>query len=121
MTRQQFERHVESAIRRLPPDLRRAMDNVAIVVADRPGPEAADLEDDEEGPLYGLYVGIPLPERSVNDSGTQPDMIYIYRRPLEADFPATDDLVREIEITVVHEIAHYFGLGEDDLADYGYD
>jgi predicted Zn-dependent protease with MMP-like domain len=121
MNRKTFEKHVETAIVRIPQDLRRAMDNIAIVVMDRPGEEAEGMEGDEEGLLYGLFHGIPLPERSADDSGTQPNVIYIYQEPLEADFPEPDDLIREIEITVVHEIAHYFGLGEETLAQYGYD
>jgi predicted Zn-dependent protease with MMP-like domain len=125
MNRKSFEKHVETAIGRIPSKLRGAMENIAIIIRDRPGPEAEGLEEgpegEDEGGLYGLYHGIPLPERTVDDSGTEPDVIYIYREPLEADFPDPSDLIREIEITVVHEIAHYFGLGEDTLAEYGYD
>jgi predicted Zn-dependent protease with MMP-like domain len=122
MTRREFEQSVEAALTRLPKKFREAMDNIAIVVRDRPGPEAEGMESEEEaGPLYGLFHGIPLPDRTIDDSGTQPDVIYIYRKSLEEDFPDREELIREIEITVVHEIAHYFGLGEDDLARYGYD
>jgi predicted Zn-dependent protease with MMP-like domain len=117
-----FEKAVRAAMDRIPDEFRRAMKNLAVVVRDRPGPEAEGLEGEDEGePLYGLYHGIPLPERTADDSGTSPDVIYIYQKPLEEDFPDTEDLIREIEITLVHEIAHYFGLGEDTLAEYGYD
>jgi predicted Zn-dependent protease with MMP-like domain len=122
MTRREFEKSVEAALARIPEKFREEMDNIAIVVRDRPGPEAEDMESEEgAGPLYGLFHGIALPDRMGDDSGTQPNVIYIYRKSLEEDFPDKDELIREIEITVVHEIAHYFGLGEEDLARYGYD
>ena len=108
---------------RIPAEFQAAMKNVAIVVKDRPGPEADDDEgeaDSEEG-LYGLYQGIPLPDRSADDSGIPPDVIFLYQKPLEEDFPDREDLVREIEITIVHEIAHYFGFDEETLERYGYD
>lgn len=117
-----FEEAVQAALDRIPDEFRRAMKNLAIVIRDWPGPEAEELEAaDAGGTLYGLYHGVPLPERTADDSGAFPDVIYIYRRPLETDFPDPEDLVREIEITLVHEIAHYFGFGEEILAQYGYD
>jgi predicted Zn-dependent protease with MMP-like domain len=122
MTRREFEKQVEVALKRIPKKFREAMDNIAIVIRDTPGPEAEGMESEEEaGPLYGLFHGIPLPERTIDDSGTQPDSIYIYQNSLQKDFPDKDELIREIEITVIHEIAHYFGLGEADLERYGYD
>ncbi len=122
MKKSDFERHVQTALDRIPPDLQKAMKNIAIVIQDRPGPEAEfDDGDDSEGALYGLYQGIPLPEKTADDSGTLPDVIYLYQKPLEEDFPEKEDLIREIEITVVHEIAHYFGFDEEDLHRYGYD
>jgi len=121
MKRQTFNKLVQQALDRIPVEFQAAMKNVAIVVEDRPGPEAAGLIDGEEEALYGLYQGIPLPERAGEDSGTMPDVIVLYQKPLEEDFPDRKDLIREIEITVVHEIAHYFGFGEEILERYGYD
>ena len=112
----EFEKLVREAIDRIPAVFQAAMKNVAVVVRDRPGPEA-----EEEGVLYGLYQGVPLPDRTADDSGTTPDLIFLYRKTLEADFPEREDLIREIEITVVHEIAHYFGFDEETLERYGYD
>jgi predicted Zn-dependent protease with MMP-like domain len=121
MQRKAFEQLVKEAMDRIPPEFQEAMKNIAVVIKDRPGEEAAeDIADSDEG-LYGLYSGIPLPERNADDSGTMPDVIYLYRQTLEADFPDRADLIREIEITLVHEIAHYFGFGEDTLERYGYD
>jgi len=107
---------------RIPSGFQAAMKNVAVVIQDWPGPEAdGDEGAVEGGDLYGLYQGIPLPDRAADDSGSTPDVIYLYRKPLEKGFPNRSDLIREIEITVVHEIAHYFGLGEETLEKYGYD
>lgn len=101
------------------------MKNIAIVIEDRPGPEAVDPDGheagDDAGVLYGLYQGIPLPDRSADDSGIPPDVIFLYQEPLEEDFPDREDLIREIEITIVHEIAHYFGFDEETLEKYGYE
>jgi predicted Zn-dependent protease with MMP-like domain len=125
MNRKSFEPLVRQALDRIPAEFQAAMRNIAIVIEDHPGPEAADPEDDaeggEEGVLYGLYQGIPLPDRSADDSGTIPDVIILYQKPLEEDFPDREDLIREIEITIVHEIAHYFGFDEETLEQYGYD
>lgn len=125
MDRKSFEKLVQETLNRIPAEFQAAMKNVAIVIEDRPGPEAEDPdgreEDDEQGTLYGLYQGISLPDRSADDSGTTPDVIFLYQKPLEEDFPNREDLVREIEITIVHEIAHYFGFDEETLEQYGYD
>jgi predicted Zn-dependent protease with MMP-like domain len=112
VTREQFQEHVRAALDLLPPELARALENVSVVVED----ESADDPD-----LFGLYHGIPLPERDSGYSGQLPDKISIYRVPLEEEFPDSEELVDEIRITVLHELAHYFGLDEDRLADLGYD
>lgn len=106
-----FEDHVRAALDELPPALADALRNVAVVVED---------ENPEEPDLYGLYQGVPLPERG-DDIGLLPDKISIYRIPLEESFPDIDDLHAEIRITVLHELAHYFGLDEDRLEELGYD
>jgi predicted Zn-dependent protease with MMP-like domain len=106
-----FEDHVRSALDELPPNLASALTNVAVVVED---------ENPDDPDLYGLYHGVPLPERS-DMAGMPPDTISIYRRPLEESFPDPEELREEIRITVLHELAHYFGLDEDRLAELGYD
>jgi len=106
-----FEDHVRAALDSLPPQLREAMSNVEIVVED---------ENREDPDLFGLYLGIPLTERE-SYAGVLPDKIAIYRLPLEEEFG--DDpvvLEDEIRITVVHEIAHHFGIDEDRLAELGW-
>jgi predicted Zn-dependent protease with MMP-like domain len=106
-----FDDHVRAALDELPPHLAAALQNVAVVVED----ENADDPD-----LLGLYHGVPLPERG-DMAGALPDRISIYRFPLEESFPDPNDLREEIRITVLHELAHYFGLDEDRIADLGYD
>jgi len=106
-----FEDHVRAALDELPPHLAAALENVAVVVED---------ENPGDPDLLGLYHGIPLTERG-DVAGMPPDTISIYRRPLEESFPDPDELQEEIRITVLHELAHYFGLDEDRIAELGYD
>ena len=123
MDRKSFEKLVQEALDRIPSEFQSAMKNVAVVIQDWPGPEADEdeMEGEGAGSLYGLYQGVPLLDRGAEDSGTTPDLIFLYQKPLEEDFPDREDLIREIEITVVHEIAHYFGFDEEALQRYGYD
>jgi predicted Zn-dependent protease with MMP-like domain len=106
-----FEDHVRAALDSLPDHLAAALRNVAVVVED---------ENPEEPDLYGLYEGIPLTERGGDVGGQLPDRISIYRRPLTEDFPDPAELEEEIRITVLHELAHYFGIGEERLDELGY-
>lgn len=105
-----FDDHVRAALDELPPNLADALTNVAVVVED---------ENPQEPDLFGLYHGVPLPERG-DMAGMPPDTISIYRIPLEDSFPDPDELREEIRITVLHELAHYFGLDEDRLEELGY-
>ena len=106
-----FDDHVRAALDELPPHLAAALQNVAVVVED---------ENPAEPDLFGLYHGVPLPERG-DMAGALPDKISIYRIPLEESFPDPAELRDEIRITVLHELAHYFGLDEDRIADLGYE
>ena len=106
-----FEEHVRAALDSVPPEIARALENVAVVVED---------ENPEDPDLFGLYFGIPLTERG-DYAGVLPDKIAIYRLPLEGEFggdPAV--LQEEIRITVLHEIAHHFGIDEDRLEELGW-
>lgn len=107
-----FDDHVRAALDSLPPEIARALDNVAVLVED---------EHPTEPDLFGLYEGIPLPERDERVAGRLPDRIMIYRLPLEEAFPDASDLEREIRVTVLHELAHYFGIEEERLTELGYD
>jgi predicted Zn-dependent protease with MMP-like domain len=106
-----FEEHVRRALDSLPTELREAMSNVEIVVEDE------NLEDSD---IFGLYLGIPLPERH-DYAGVLPDKIAIYRVPLEQEFGHDPALLEEeIRITVVHEVAHHFGIDDDRLGELGW-
>ncbi|MGH3036711.1 MAG: metallopeptidase family protein [Gaiellaceae bacterium] len=107
-----FEDHVRAALDSLPPGLREALSNVEIVVEE---------ENREDPDLFGLYLGIPLTERGEGYAGVLPDKIAIYRLPLEEEFGDDPEVLEdEIRITVVHEIAHHFGIDEDRLAELGW-
>ncbi len=107
-----FEEQVRTALDSLPPELSEAMSNVEIVVED---------ENSEDPNIFGLYLGIPLTERGGEYAGALPDKIAVYRLPLEDEFGDDPErLVEEIRITVLHEIAHHFGIDEDRLAELGW-
>ena len=121
LTGETFDRLVEQAIARIPADIRRHLDNVVITVLPRPGAEMlAELGCGAGETLFGLYWGVPLTERSLVDPPLFPDTIYIFQEPLEAFCQSHEELMDEIEITVVHEIAHFLGFGEGELAALGY-
>lgn len=121
MQRQRFERILSRAVDALPSEFRKALDDVAIVVEGWPPDDLLDeLEIPEEDTIYGFYQGIPLPERSVGDPYRLPDIISVYQGPLEEDFPDPAELERQIRITLLHEIGHYFGLDEEALERLGY-
>ena len=98
-----FEDVVRAALDELPPELARALENVAVVIED---------ENREEPDLLGLFEG---------GGDYMPDKVTIYRIPLEQDFPDPDELEAEIRVTVLHELGHYFGLDEERLTDLGYE
>ncbi len=107
-----FEAHVRRALDSLPAELRRAMSNVEIVVEE---------ENPDDPDLLGLYTGIPLTERDSGYAGALPDKIEIYRLPLEEEFGDDPALLEdEIRITVIHELAHHFGIDDDRLDELGW-
>ncbi|MBZ5496530.1 MAG: metallopeptidase family protein [Acidobacteriia bacterium] len=122
MKRSVFDAQVRKALGRIPQLFLDAMKNIEIVVEDWPDPDLMEeVAGERDAVLYGLFSGRPLPLRAVDDWGEPPDLIYLYRGPLEADFPDAEELAREIEITLVHEIAHYMGFDEETLKEYGYE
>ena len=121
MNRKRFEALLEAALARIPESFRQAMDNLAVIVEDWPEAELMEeMYGDPETYVYGLFTGTPLPERRVEDSGDLPAVIHIYQSALEWDFPDLADLEAELEITLVHEIAHYMGFDEEELEALGY-
>ena len=111
-----FERMVARAINNLPPDMTDALDNVEIVVEREP---ANGGGSDADGSTFGLYEGVPLTERDSGYSLTAPDKITIFQGPLEREFPGRRELVEQIRVTVLHELAHHLGFNEDRLDELG--
>lgn len=105
----------------LPPELRREVRNLDLVIEDRPTREDLRVAGVEPGhTLLGLYHGIPLPDRGQYYNLVLPDKISIYQKPIEALCGEDDDEIREqVRITVLHEIAHYFGIDDDRLHELG--
>ena len=116
MNLSQFETVVRETMSGLPEWVQNALDNIEILVLDEADD---DLDPDGEG-LLGLYMGMPLPERGVDYAGELPDVIYIFRLPhLELGLPA-GELEEEIARTLIHEVAHYFGIDDDHLDEIGW-
>jgi len=116
MTPDEFDAFVYDTIDALPDWVHEALHNIAVLVVD----EADESLDPEGEGLLGLYTGLPLPERGSDYAGELPDVIYIFRRPhLELGL-GQDELRNEIVTTLVHEIAHYFGIEDDHLEDIGW-
>jgi predicted Zn-dependent protease with MMP-like domain len=111
MDPQRFDELVSDALDRIPPKLAAVMDNVVVLVADR-HPDEADL--------LGLYEGVALTERDSNYAGSLPDTITIYRDALLDACDSDDQVVDEVAITVIHEIAHHFGIDDDRLHELGW-
>ena len=108
-----FEDLVAEALEAVPLELARLVDNVVFMVQDDAPPDAPEL--------LGLSEGIALTERDSRYAGALPDRITIYRRPILRICDTIDDVVDEVNITVVHEIAHHFGIDDDRLHELGYD
>ena len=113
MSREEFEDAVRDALDEIPEELAEQMDNVVVLVEDDPP------ADDPE--LLGLYEGVPLTERGeLWAAGALPDRITIYRRPTLALCDSRDEVVDEVAVTVVHEIAHHFGIDDERLHELGW-
>ena len=116
-----FARLVEQAIERIPEELHAYLENVIITVKRRPSLDLlAEMGVPPDEPLFGVYLGVPLTERSAGEPPLYPDTIHIFQEPLEEYCTSREQLVDEIELTVVHEIAHFFGFTDAELEDLGY-
>jgi predicted Zn-dependent protease with MMP-like domain len=107
-----FDELVAVALDGVPPELADLMDNVVVLV------EAEPPADDPD--LLGLYDGVPLTERDSTYTFLPPDRIFVFRGPLTRMCETPEELVDEVRITVVHEIAHHFGIDDAALHDLGY-
>jgi predicted Zn-dependent protease with MMP-like domain len=118
LRKRQFERMVRKAVDSLPPAIHSMMVNVEIVIEDEPTADQRNGEDDGQ---FGLYEGIPLTERSSSYGLILPDKISIFRGPLERATATPSELYAEVQATVIHEVAHHFGMDEGKIADLGYE
>ena len=121
LSQKEFDRIVKRSIRRIPREIRQHLENVLISIQKRPSPEMLEemgLPADEV--LLGVYTGVSMMDRSVTDPPLFPDTIFLFQDPLEEMCETIEELEKEIEITVVHEIAHALGMSEERLAELGY-
>lgn len=118
MDQQEFEAIVVEALDELPAEFAGLMENIEVLVEDRAQPShrrALGLKPWQNRTLYGLYQGVPLTERTRGYGLVAPDTITIFRAPLVRDFPDPGALRDQIRRTVLHEIAHFFGIDDDRL------
>ena len=108
----EFEGYVNDALDTIPDELFGLLDNCIIVIEDDAPPDDPDL--------LGLYDGVPLTERDTSYGGVLPDRIIIFRNPTLAFCDTVDDVIDEVHITVVHEIAHFVGIDDERLHQLGY-
>ena len=120
MEREQFEELVDEAIESLPENLKERIENVAIMVADWPTSE--QLEEvgvKHKQDLLGLYEGIPLTKRTRGYQMVLPDKITIFQKPIEMRYHSEGTILKRVQRTVLHEIAHYFGISDARLREIG--
>ena len=116
-----FAEIVEIALRDLPEQFATALEEVRVEIRD--GPTQRMLRRVRLGSrdlLLGLYEGRPMTERSVEESGRLPDIIYVFQGPIEEISATREQLIENVRSTVLHELGHHYGLDEDDLDDLGY-
>ena len=113
MPPERFDELVAAALDEVPPELAAVMDNVVVLVED----ETPDGDPD----ILGLYEGTPLTERDWSYAGALPDRITIFRGPTLRMCTTEDEVIDEVHITVVHEIAHHFGIDDERLHELGYE
>jgi len=111
LSREEFDELVEQAVAQLPRVFREKLSNVSIVVEDLPPQGERDGDA-----LMGLFEGIPMTEKSVFQAAG-PDRVFLYQRNIESACRTRKELVREIRLTLLHELGHYFGLSEEELED----
>ncbi len=116
-----FAGMVERALRELTEPHARMLEEVRLEIADRPSPQQLlSARVQPNGLLLGLYQGRPRTQRSVWDSGSLPDVIWIFQEPIQAVCNSEIQLIQQVRTTVLHEIGHHFGMSESDLTELGY-
>lgn len=121
MNDEEFSALVNDALADLPADIQNYLNNVVVITAVWPSVEEMRLAGvDEPWQLFGLYEGVPLPRRGTHYNLVTPDRIVIYRGPLEHAFASPADIRHQVRRTVVHEVAHHFGLSEQRIRELGF-
>jgi len=122
MERKAFETLVHEALQDLPVLFRDKLKNVAIIVEDYPSEQLLErMEVPEDETLFGLYEGVPLTQRGYFDAPLYPDRVLIFQGPIEDACRSPEEIKNEVRITVMHELAHFFGFDDDELEEAGYD
>jgi predicted Zn-dependent protease with MMP-like domain len=122
LNNKEFDRIVKAAVLRIPEEIRQHLENIVISVQKRPSPEILEeMGFTAEETLLGLFQGTSQIERSVTSPPLFPDTIFLFQEPLEEMCETAEELEEEIEITIVHEIAHALGMSEEKLAELGYE
>jgi predicted Zn-dependent protease with MMP-like domain len=122
LSEKDFDRIVKKVIRNIPQEIQQYLDNIVISVKKRPSNEMLqEMGLSPEEPLLGVYDGVSLMDRSVTSPPLFPDSIILFQEPLEEMCETIQELEDEIEITVVHEVAHFVGISEERLEELGYD
>ncbi len=116
LSRLEFERLVDRALRKLPRRFKEKVENVAVVVEDWADDDTlAEMDIEPPDTLYGLYRGIDITRRDSSYGNVLPDTITIYQGPIEEDCETLDEIVEVVRDTVMHELGHYFGLDDEQL------
>ncbi|HNS14145.1 MAG TPA: metallopeptidase family protein [Syntrophorhabdaceae bacterium] len=121
LSEKEFDRIVKRAIRRIPGEVRQYLDNLVISVRKKPSKEMLkDVGLPPGSVLLGLFQGVSLLERSVTSPPLFPDTIFLFQGPIEESCETAEELEEQVEITLVHEIAHFVGMTEERLEELGY-
>jgi len=122
LSQKEFDKAVRRAFNRIPEEIREHLENAVLTVRKRPSREMlSELGLTSDDPPLGLYQGASLMERSIFAPPIYPDTIFIFQEPLEQMCHTLEELEQEIEITVVHEVAHFLGIDDNRLAELGYE
>lgn len=117
VSRERFEELVAHAMDSLPHRFASLVDNVTVQVREQPDPETVERLglDPSRNTLFGLYTGVPLERRGGWYGNVLPDVIILYRQPLMASCRTAADLVRQVQLTLLHEIGHHFGFSDAEM------
>jgi len=115
LTRERFNQLVAEALDSLPPEFRRRIDNVAVLVEDRPSQEPHSAPGEPPRLLLGIFHGVPLTQRSSFQTFVGPSEIVLYQKNIEAVCRGDDEVREQVRRTVIHEFGHYFGMTEEQL------